>query len=262
MRGARRYNDLSHGQCKMTVRGVRRVNGTGDDSAAAARARRAYRSELRQMQARATRAKIRDEAGRLFLDRGYTATTVADIARAAGVSSQTVYNAYGSKAALLKSVYDVTLVGDDEPVPLAGRPEMVAVLTATDGRALLAAYARVGMLLMLRLGRVIAMVEQGAAAGDPDLIELVETTGRERRIGSGRIVERLVALGGLRPGLSVTKAQDLVWTLTDVRLWRLLVERCGWLPEEYADYLAEGMANAVLPRPGQTAAGGVEPGAP
>ena len=63
-------------------------------------------------------------AKELFLERGYAATTMADVAAEAGVAVQTVYSAVGGKAALLKAVFDTTIVGDDEPVPVSGRPEI------------------------------------------------------------------------------------------------------------------------------------------
>lgn len=58
----------------------------------------------------------------LLLRQGDTATSMAAVAASAGVSAQTVYNAFGSKPGLVKRVYDVTLVGDDEAVPFAERP--------------------------------------------------------------------------------------------------------------------------------------------
>ena len=73
---------------------------------------RPYRSTLREDSARRTRRLITDAARRLFLERGYAETSMVAVARAAGVSGQTVYNVFGGKAGLLKHVYDVTLVGD------------------------------------------------------------------------------------------------------------------------------------------------------
>ena len=44
-----------------------------------------------------TRARILEVAHRLFLDRGYDAVTVAEVARGAGVSSVTVFNHFARK---------------------------------------------------------------------------------------------------------------------------------------------------------------------
>ncbi|WP_410669260.1 TetR/AcrR family transcriptional regulator [Amycolatopsis sp. cmx-4-68] len=48
-----------------------------------------------------TRAKISEAATRLFLERGFDAVTVAEVARAAGVSSVTVFNHFPRKEDLL-----------------------------------------------------------------------------------------------------------------------------------------------------------------
>ena len=92
------------------------------------RPRAAYCQPVRDEQAGGPSAGSVDAAYELFLEHGYPATTDRRRRRRAGVSAQTVYNAFGTKAALLKRVYDVRLVGDDEPVPLGQRPEVVAAL--------------------------------------------------------------------------------------------------------------------------------------
>src|SRR5215207_5962497 len=91
--------------------------------------KRVYRSPLREEQAKRTRAAVLDAAGRCFLDRGYAATTMRDIAEAAGVSVQTVFG-QGSKAALLLACVDRAVVGDDESAPLIQRRPVVRLMTA------------------------------------------------------------------------------------------------------------------------------------
>ena len=114
------------------------------------------------------------------LERGYLGTTLAGVAAAAGVSVQTVYNVVGGKPVLLKAVYDVTLAGDDEPVPLAERPIFRAVLAAPDGRTCLVRYAGVSRLLGERLLPLVTMLLAQAATGDPELRAFVDTIEGER----------------------------------------------------------------------------------
>ena len=59
------------------------------------------------------------------------------------MSAETVKKAFGTKTALIKAVYDVTLAGDDEPIPMIDRPEIQAVFAATNPRDKLARYAAV-----------------------------------------------------------------------------------------------------------------------
>ena len=149
----------------------------------------------------------------------------------------------------MKRLYDVTLVGDDQPVPLADRPEMVAMRAETDPRRFLTGYAVVGRALAERLGPLLGVLVAGARAGDPELREFVDTINGERLAGSTQIVSRLAEMGALRPGLSRERARDAIWMLNSVEVWSLLTEQRGWSGEEYADWVAKAMADAVLAPP-------------
>ena len=92
-----------------------------------------YRSPLRQAQARATRQLIISTAGRLFADNGYGRTTMQAVAREAGVAVESVY-ALAGKAKLLLLAVDHAVVGDDEPVPYLGRPDVARLAELTDQR--------------------------------------------------------------------------------------------------------------------------------
>jgi AcrR family transcriptional regulator len=98
----------------------------------------------RAEQVRATRQKVLVAARDLFVRRGYLGATIEAIAKRAAVGPQTVYNVVGGKAALLKAVWDVTLAGDDKPVPMIERPLARAMLAAADPHECLRLYARMG----------------------------------------------------------------------------------------------------------------------
>src|SRR4051795_3646158 len=100
--------------------------------------KRVYNSPLRTEQAHRTRAAVLDAAGRCFLEKGYAATTMKDVATAAGVSVQTVFG-QGSKASLLLACVDRAVVGDDEEEPFAQRELFRRFVEATDRPAKLAA---------------------------------------------------------------------------------------------------------------------------
>ena len=207
---------------------------------------RPYDNSRRLAQAHQTERTVVDAARRLFIADGYAATTMAAVARTAGVAPQTVYKAFGTKAALLKRVYDVTLVGDVDPVPLIDRPEFAAVLGATDGSSLLRAYAHVGRLLFDRLGPLVTALLEGAAAGDPDLQAFAATIDGERLAGTGGVAGRLAAMGALPEGLTVERARDAVWVLNSVQVWRLLTHDRGWSADEYEAWVADAMIGAVV----------------
>ena len=209
--------------------------------------KRPYDSPARARQAQVTRREIVTAATELFVTRGYGQTSVAAVAERAGVSAQTVYNAVGTKRELLKAAYDVTLMGDDDPVPLADRPAARQLAELTDPRELLQAYASLGRELLERIGPLMAQIAAGAAAGDPDLVEQQRVGDSERLRGVGMLVGRLVELGALAPGLSRDRAVDRIWTLNSVQVWQLLTAARGWSSEEYANWIGEAMCAAVLP---------------
>src|SRR6476646_542523 len=103
--------------------------------------RRAYDSSGRREQARQNRGTILDAARTRFLELGYAGTTMGAVAADAGVSVETVYKAFGNKAGLVKGVFDVAIVGDDEPVPLMEREFVQRNRAEPDPRRKLTAYA-------------------------------------------------------------------------------------------------------------------------
>src|SRR3954468_19555897 len=96
--------------------------------------KRSYDSSGRQAQARARRLAVVLAARDLFQRKGFRATTIAAVAERAGVSAESVYKGFGTKAALAKAVFDLAVAGDDEPVPVAQRPAMGAIHSEPDVR--------------------------------------------------------------------------------------------------------------------------------
>ncbi|MGA9343817.1 MAG: helix-turn-helix domain-containing protein, partial [Nocardioidaceae bacterium] len=105
-------------------------------------ARRPYRSTLRENQARATRRAVVDAARDLFVELGWSRTTIDAVADRAEVSRKTVFTSVGGKAALLRLALDWALVGDDEPVALEDRQVIADLEQLTEPRELVARWAR------------------------------------------------------------------------------------------------------------------------
>jgi AcrR family transcriptional regulator len=207
--------------------------------------RRPYDSPLRRSQAAATRVAIIEAATRLFIQEGYGATSIDDIAAAAGVSRATVFTAVGGKAALLKTAYDVALVGDDEPVPMPERPWAQGVRRATTAAGMLEAYADVILIVAGRIGAISEAI-RGAAAADPEVRTVWEKTEEERHIGARNIVRFAQERGGLRRGLDPDAAADVIWVLNDPGLYVRLVDRCGWTSRSFRDWLARTLRAQLL----------------
>ena len=102
---------------------------------------RRYRSRAASEQAAATRRAVLRAARDLFLRKGYADTTVAEVARRAKVSVDTLYASVGRKPQLLLAVHDMVLGSTDEPVPAEQRDYVAAVRAANGARAKLTTYA-------------------------------------------------------------------------------------------------------------------------
>jgi AcrR family transcriptional regulator len=206
---------------------------------------RPYRSAARKAAALQTRRAIIASAGELFLERGFSATTVPAIAEHAGVSVQTVYKVFGTKAKLAKAVFDVTIAGDDEPVPMAERTELTRVRNEPDPRRRMVLYGR--FLATASPRHVpLQLVIREAAATDDDAAAVWDTLQRERLEGMTRFAEHLRAEGQLKRGVSVREARDVLWTLNSAETYQLLVLSRGWSPRRYGTWVAHQLIAALV----------------
>ena len=150
-------------------------------------ARREYDNSGREEQAALTRRRILDAAHRVVVRNGYVATTMVAIAKEARVSRETVYKAFRSKPELIKQVYDVALVGDEEPIPLRDRAAYRAMVEDPGADGKLRRYAAIVREIYHRLGPLLgvlliaARAVAGRRAGRSRCSE--RTTRRDRREG-------------------------------------------------------------------------------
>jgi len=210
------------------------------------KAGRRYDSSLRREQASQTRLRVLDSAQKLFAERGYAASTIEAIARAAQVAVDTVYAAFGSKRGVLKALLDVRVGGDDAPIDLLDRPRPQAVRREPDQRRQIAAFAEDVSAIIERV-RPVDDIIRGAAAVDAD-IAAFRTAVQEHRFGNMRqLVSWLVANGSLRDGLTEEEAAGIVWTMTSPEVHRLLRVSRGWTPERYSTWLRDSLTRILLP---------------
>lgn len=212
------------------------------DTGQTARARRAYRSPRRAQQAAETRALVVATAARLFGERGWAATGMRDVARAAGISVETVYASFRSKGDLLLAAIDLAVVGDAAPVPLDQRPEFAALGSGTRQQRARATARLVTGINQRTAGVVLALRE--AAASDAVLARQVREREQRRRTN----VEQGAALVA---GRAVTAEEvDGLWAVLAVEVYQLLTGLRGWTPQQYENWLA-GVIDRLLPGPGQ-----------
>ncbi|GAA4585893.1 TetR/AcrR family transcriptional regulator [Planotetraspora phitsanulokensis] len=208
--------------------------------------KRRYVSEVRRENAEATRLRIAEAARALMLEHGYASTTMADVARAAGVVVQTLYTSCpGGKPGLAKLVWDVTLAGDAQAVPQSARPQVQAIVDEPDPTRKLVAFAEMALSIYQRVGPVHRVL-RAAAATDAGLADLLADTERQRLAGSRGPAEHLAAVGVLRTGLGVERAADQIYALTSIELFERLTEVCGWTMRDCQDWLAQILSETLL----------------
>ncbi|HKR71095.1 MAG TPA: helix-turn-helix domain-containing protein [Streptosporangiaceae bacterium] len=209
------------------------------------RTRRPYRSPVREESARRTRQAVVQAAHELFTACGYAATSLSDIAAAAGVARPTAFAAFGSKPALLREVLDQALAGDDEPVPVAERSWFRPVWDASTPEAVLDAYACVCALVNGRAARIIEVIRR-AADQSPELGEIWDMVQRNRRAGARMVIERAAKLGPLGAGMDSDRATDILWIFNDPAVYDSLVSCSGWSVPDYTAWLSGQIRHAVL----------------
>jgi AcrR family transcriptional regulator len=199
-----------------------------------------------QARTRLARAAVVDAARRLFPERGYGATTIEAISELADVPAATVYRLFSSKHGILKALLDVSIVGDDEDVPMAQRPHVRALLGATDARSQLAGFAAVTVDVNRRVAPIYRTLVS-AADTDPEAAALLADLTQQRQRGQRMIARSLARAKTLRPGLRERDAADIIHALLSPELYRLLVVDRHWKHDRYEQWLALALADQLLP---------------
>ncbi len=208
--------------------------------------RRPYDSSRRRAQADETRAAVVRAARALFVEQGYGRTTIADVAREAGVSVETIYSSVGTKAALLHKAWDITIGGDDQEVTFHDRPEALAVRNEPDLARRLVLHAELSTRTAQRIAPFQLMV-QAAAGADPAAAAMLEEMGRQRLVGIGVMAAEAAKTGQL--AVSEEECRDVIWSMTDGVLWHRLVQERGWTNERYAEWLGRMWVDLLVRRP-------------
>ena len=204
---------------------------------------RRYDSPRRREQAAATRLAILEAAERRFVRDGYAATTMAAIAREAGVALKTVYVVFDTKSGLLRALWHLRLRGDEEDVPIPERPWYRAVLAEPDPERALRLGARQARLVKERAGALLLVI-RSAALVDAEVQELWGRIESDFYANQRAVVQTLHDRGALR--VDVARGADIMWTLNHPDVWRLLVGERGWTPEEWERWFADTVAAQLL----------------
>lgn len=198
---------------------------------------REYRSPIREKHAEDTRRKIVEAAGDLFAARGYAATSVADVAAAAGVAVNTIYTSIGGKPGLITALVqdgahdDVAVAAERRIGECADPVQIIRITAEATGQ------------VRRRRGQVLAILLDSRTA-DPHVAAAAELATRAVRDRLGVIAARLVAVGGLRPGLTRKQVEQILWFYFGFEAWRT-ARGFGWSWSHATDWLAEQATHAL-----------------
>jgi AcrR family transcriptional regulator len=208
--------------------------------ATAVNPRRSYHSPLRREQADATRHAILEAARALFLERGYVATPIATIADRAEVSPATIYQTFGNKRSVLVRLVDISIAGDEAPIPVADRPWVRALSDEPDLRLRIRILAWNGAAILRRRAPIDAVVAS-AAATDPEIATLWRQMRDERHAGQARLLKIVAGGVPLR-----REAADVLYAIGSPETYRAFVVDRGWSPARFERWYAQAIERLLL----------------
>lgn len=206
---------------------------------------RRYHAPRRVEQASGTRRAVLQSARELFVQRGYLATTVSEIAAHAGVAVDTVYAAVGRKPVLLRELVESALSGTDHAVPAVERDYVVRIRAAATGAEKIAVYADAITSIQQRLAPVFLALRD-AALRDPECAALWTEIAGRRAANMREFAADLRRTGDLRDDLADDEVADIVWSMNAVEYWLLLVDGRGWSPARFGEWLVDAWTRLLL----------------
>lgn len=208
--------------------------------------RRKYQSRLRQQQAADTRGAIVAAARQLFVANGWQGTTIAAVARAAGVSAESVYAVFGSKSALLLGVVQSAVRRGNPATPLVEQEGPRAVAAARDQAEMLGLFARDIAQVLLAVADIVAVMRVAAQA-DPEVAKVYDAIHAGRRENLALVARALAGKGPLRDEMSEAAALAQIWRLASPELFLMLTRIEGLTTEQYAAWLEHTLGQLLLP---------------
>jgi AcrR family transcriptional regulator len=196
---------------------------------------RGYRSNLRKQQAEQTRQRIVAAAAELFAAEGYARTTLAKIAAAAGVSTETV-QAHGPKAALVVAAMEYVAVGvsgEDNILNLEVGRQFLEIEDSDEALELLVSYQTESH--ARSAGVAQALIE--AAASDAELNRRLDELLTGVAAQNRRILEVCRERGWLRDDLPFDELVATSAVLSGVDMFLRVTRRDRWSVARYRCWL-------------------------
>ena len=203
----------------------------------------------------ATRRRMVNAAYDQFCANGYLGTTITAVAKDAGVAVPTIYYTFGTKAHLLDEALGAAIVGFDrwhEPPPDPSIEELLpwhrwwidfdAAPTSAEALGIFLSH---GVAILERVAPLVAALH--GAEGDPEAADVARIA-EQRRVESYREAARVIAAkaGGLRDGLTVKAATDVLVVLFSGELYQSIRQGRGWSAARTAHFLRDLLSAQLL----------------
>ena len=201
----------------------------------------------RRERATRTRNRIVAAAATEFRARGYHGTTMAGIAKHAGVAVQTVYFVFNTKASLLTAAIDDAVIGVDQGPP-QDTPWWHESRTTTDGRRSLELFVTNTARIEQRAA-ALNRVAQAAATTDPEIIDLIAQHDALRSTAFRQYVESLAARALIKPDSDPAETTDVLLTLLGSDAYLNLTQARGWSADHYVSWATDTLSTLLLRQP-------------
>lgn len=206
---------------------------------------RPYRSPARAEQARRTRAAILAAARDLFTTKGYSATTVRQVAERADVHLDTLYATVGRKPQMMLALVEAALSGEVDPVAALDRDYVQRIRAAARAAEMIDIYAAAITSIQERLAPVFSALRI-AADSDESCAALWRDVSERRAANMLLFAADLRSTGDLRDDLTDQDVADIVWSMNAAEYWDLLVVRRGWTPSRFSRWISDAWRRTLL----------------
>jgi AcrR family transcriptional regulator len=197
-----------------------------------------------QIAAEETQRVIVEAAARLFLGRGYHATSIALIAAQAGVAVQTIYNSIGSKRDVLSRVLDFAAAGERAPVPV---PQFMREQAEheLDPLTIIEQLVEFWQGALPRTAPIFRIIRD-AAAIDPEAATLERDRAAQRLRNYEAAARVLDDRGALRDDLTIDQAAATIFTIGHPETYRTLVLEGKWDDQQWAAWARATLEAALI----------------
>jgi AcrR family transcriptional regulator len=188
-----------------------------------------------------TRDRILDTAWKLIETRADTVPSMAEVARATGISRQALYLHFPDRFVFLLALVEHV---DDRA---ALEAEIAVVNAAGNGPAQVRAWVEMQARRNPRIASVARALDQYRYGDEAAMVAWRDRTANRMR-GATRIVQALRREGAVHRSWTTTEAATLVWELVSFRVWDDLVNEAGLAPDRYTE-IATGSVLGALAAP-------------